>query len=84
MHKAQTAKPALGDPNALEIGQLYPAVITDHDILDVSLAIDQSPNLPSRLMRKLTKLARELGTNNLVGLNSARVELFNPTPLVWL
>jgi hypothetical protein len=47
MNAAQSAKPTSGDANALEVGQLNSAVVTDHYILHMSFSVDKNTNLPS-------------------------------------
>jgi len=46
MHAAKSAKPSGGDANALEVRQLNAPVVSDHDIFDMTLSIDQGANLP--------------------------------------
>jgi hypothetical protein len=66
MNAAQSAKATRGDANALEVGQLDSAVVTDHYILHVSFSVDKNTNLSSGLMRKLAQLSRKLWSYDLV------------------
>ena len=83
MHAAQSAKPSRSDPHAFEVGQFDPAVIANHHILDMSLAIDQGADLASRFVRQLAQLACEFRSDYLVWRYAASVQLFDAPQLVW-
>jgi hypothetical protein len=53
VYATKTAKPSRSDANAFEIGQLDPAVVADHHVLDVSLAIDERADLSACFVRQL-------------------------------
>ena len=50
MHAAQSAKSSRSDTHAFEVGQFDAAVIANHHILDMSLAVDQGSDLASRFV----------------------------------
>jgi len=81
---AQATKATFSHAHALKVRKLDAPVVADRDILNVTLPIDQRAYLASRLMRQLTELSSKLGADNLIRLNSARIELFNAAKLIWL
>ena len=81
---AQAAEAVLADARALEVGPLDAARVADDDGLDVALAVDERADLPARLVRKLGELARELGRDDLLRRDAARVELLDAPQLVRL
>ena len=84
MDGAQAAEAPLADARALEVGPLDAARVADDDRLDVALAVDERADLPPRLVRKLGELARELGRDDLLRRDAARVELLDAPELVGL
>ena len=52
MHATEPAKPSRSDANAFEVGQLDTAVVAYHDVLDVSLAIDECADLSACFVRQ--------------------------------
>ncbi len=81
---AQAAETPLADARALEVGPLDAARVADDDRLDVALAVDERADLAPRLVRKLGELARELGRNDLLRRDAARVKLLDAPELVGL
>jgi hypothetical protein len=81
---AQAAEAPLADARALQVGPLDAARVADDDRLDVALAVDERADLPPRLVRKLGELARELGRDDLLRRDAARVELLDAPELVGL
>jgi hypothetical protein len=81
---AQAAEAPLADARALEVGPLDAARVADDDGLDVALAVDERAYLPPRLVRELGELARELGRDDLLRRDAARVELLDAPELVRL
>jgi hypothetical protein len=81
---AQAAEATLADARALEVGPLDAARVADDDRLDVALAVDERADLAPRLVRELGELARELGRDDLLRRDAARVELLDAPKLVGL
>jgi hypothetical protein len=81
---AQAAEAPLADAGALEVWPLDAARVADDDRLDVALAVDERADLPPRLVRELGELARELGRDDLLRRDAARVELLDAPELVGL
>jgi len=79
---AQAAESPLADARTFEVGPLDAARVADDDRLDVALAVDERADLPPRLVRKLGELARELGRDDLLRRDAARVELLDAPELV--
>lgn len=52
MYATKAAKPSRSNANAFEIGQLDPAVVAYHHVLDVSLAIDERADLSACFVRQ--------------------------------
>jgi hypothetical protein len=84
MNKAETAESTFRDADTFEVGQLNAPIVTHHDVLHMSLTINQSPNLPASFLREFAQLTCELSSQNLLRWNPARVELFNAPQLVCL
>ena len=83
MYAAQSAKSSRSDTHAFEVRQLDAAVVANHDVLDMSLAVDQGSDLASRFVRQLAQLAGEFGSDYLVWRYAASVQLFDAPQLVW-
>ena len=81
---AQAAEAVGADARALQVGPLDAARVADGDVLDVALAVDEGAELAARLVREFGELARELGRDDLLGRDAARVELFDAPELVRL
>jgi hypothetical protein len=47
VHAAKAAKSSRSDANAFEVGQFDATVVADHHVLNVALAVDESPDLPA-------------------------------------
>ncbi|HEX7316047.1 MAG TPA: hypothetical protein VF297_19220 [Pyrinomonadaceae bacterium] len=84
MDGAQATEAPLADARALEVGPLDAARVADDDRLDVALAVDEGADLPPRLVREFGELARELGRDDLLRRDAARVELLDAPELVGL
>jgi hypothetical protein len=82
VHTSQTPKPAGCYADAFEIRKLYPAVVANHDVLDVALAIDQHSDLTAGLVREFSELACKLCSYDLVWRDASRIEFFYTTKLV--
>ena len=83
MYTTKTAKPSRGHAHAFEVRQLDAAVVADHHVLDMSLAIDERADLTACLVRQLAQLPCEFRCNDLVGRYTASVQLFNAPQLIW-
>ena len=81
---AQAAEAPLADARALEVGPLDAACVADDDRLDVALAVNERAYLAARLVRQLGELTRELGCDDLLRRDAARVELLDAPELVRL
>src|SRR2546423_8085192 len=81
---SQTAKAITRDAHALKIGQLNASRIADNHIFDVTLTIDQRPNLAIGLMRKFAKLSSKFRRQNLTRRDASLIQLFDPPQLIWL
>jgi hypothetical protein len=81
---AKAAEATLADARALEVGPLHSTRVADDDVLDVALAVYERADLPPRLVRKLGELPRELGRDDLLRRDAARVELLDASKLVRL
>lgn len=84
MYTTKTAKPSRGDAHAFEVGKLDAAIIADHHVLNMSLAIDERTDLTACLVRQLAQLPCEFRGNDLVGRYTPSVQLFNAPQLIWL
>jgi hypothetical protein len=47
VHTTKTAEPSRSDANAFEVRQLDATVVAHHHVLNVALAVDEGPDLPS-------------------------------------
>ena len=83
MDAAQSAKSTRRDAHAFEVRKLDAFVITDHHVLNVALAIDESTDLATCFMRELAQLASEFMCDNLVWRYAPGVQLFDSPQLVW-
>ena len=83
MYTTKSAKPSRSHANAFEVGQFDAAVVADHNVLNVSLAIDERTDLAACLVRQLAQLAREFGCDDLVGRYTASVQLLYAPQLIW-
>jgi len=77
VHAAKTAKPSRGDANTLEVRKFDATIVADHDVLNVSLAIDECADLSARLMRQFAQLSSKFRCDDLVGRYAASVQLFD-------
>ena len=83
MNTTKPTKSSRSDANAFEIRQLDTAVVADHHVLDMSLAIDKRADLAACFMRQLAQLPCEFRCYDLVGRYTASVQLFNAPQLIW-
>src|SRR5687768_1236641 len=84
VHATQAAKATRCYTGTLKIGKLDPPRIPHDHILDISLAIHQNADLPSRFMGQLSQLPREFRRNNLMWRNASRIKLLYAAQLIRL
>ena len=83
MNATKSSKPARRDANTFEVGQLDAAVVADHDVLDVSLAIDECADLSVCFVRQFAELASKFMCDDLVWRYAPSVQLFYAPQLIW-
>ena len=83
VHAAQSAKPSGSNANTFEVGQFDTTIVAHHHVLDMSLAIDECADLPSRFVRQFAQLASEFRSDYLVWRYAASVQLFDAPQLIW-
>ena len=84
VNAAQSAKASRSDADAFEVGQLDAAIVADHHVLHVTLAIDQRADLSACFVRQLADLASEFRSNYLARRYAPTVQIFYAPDLVWL
>ena len=82
MHATQTAKSSRSDANAFEVRQLDAPVVAHHHVLNVTLAVDESADLPSCFVGQFAKLACKLRCDDLIGRYAPSVQLFDAPQLI--
>ena len=83
MYATQPAKSSRSDANAFEVGQFDAAVVADHHVLNVSLAIDEGADLSACFVRQLAQLASKFVCDDLVRRYAPSVQLFDAPQLIW-
>ena len=83
MYTTKTTKSSRSDAHTFEVRQLDAAVVADHHVLNVSLAIDKRTNLAACLMRQLAQLSCEFRGDDLVRRYAPSVQLFDAPQLIW-
>ena len=83
MNTTKPTKSSRSDANAFEVRQLDTAVVADHHVLNVTLAIDECADLSACFVRQFAQLASKLRGDNLVGRYAPSVQLFNAPQLIW-
>ena len=83
MHATEATKSSRSDTNAFEVRQLDTTVVADHHVLNVTLAVDESADLPSCFVGEFAQLARKLRSDDLIGRYAPSVQLFNAPQLIW-
>lgn len=73
VNEPQTAQSPLARALTPDVGQLEPERVADDDLRHLAPAIDEHPDLTTRLARDFRQMARKLGARHFVGLHA-------PTP----
>jgi hypothetical protein len=81
---AQAPKASLGNTHALEVGQNYRASVSNYDVFDISVSIDERADLAVYLTRYFRELAGKLLRDNLSRRDAPLVKLFEALNLVML
>jgi len=82
VNTSQTAETAGRNSDSLEIRKLDATIVTNHHVLNVSLTINEHPDLATSFVRQFSELASKFWSNDLVWRNAARIEFFYTTKLV--
>ena len=83
MNTTEPAKSSRSHAYTFEIRQLDTAVVADHHVLNVSLAVDECADLSACFVGQFAQLASELRCDNLVGRYASSVQLFDAPQLIW-
>ncbi|MEK6301362.1 MAG: hypothetical protein AABO41_11615 [Acidobacteriota bacterium] len=81
---AQPAKTIRAHTNALQVGKNNAVGVSNDDVLDVSVSIDQYAYLPVELVRCFRELTGEFLSDDLTRRNAPLVELFEAVNLIGL
>ena len=83
VNAAQSAKASGSHADAFEVGQLDAAIVADHHVLHVTLAINQRSDLSACFVRQLAHLASKFGSDYLARRYAPTVQLFYAPDLIW-
>ena len=73
VHEPQAAQAVRAGAGAADVGQGELAGVADHHRLHVALAVEEHADLPVRLAGDLGEVARQLGRDDLAGVDAAAV-----------
>ncbi len=82
--EAETAETRFAGAQPPELRKEDGACVSDDDVLDMTLSIDESANLTAGLVADLAEVARQLGRDDPRGWNLAAVDVLDPLGLTGL
>ena len=83
VYTAKTTKSSRSDTHAFEVGELDATVVADHDVLNMSLAIDERADLSACFVRQFAQLPGKFMCDDLVWRYAPSVQLFYAPQLIW-
>ena len=83
MNTTKPAKSSRSDAHTFEIRQLDTAIVANHHVLNVTLAVDECADLSACFVGQFAQLASKLRGDDLVGRYASSVQLFDAPQLIW-